>query len=162
MVTYVKGDATKPQGDGKKIIAHVCNDEGGWGAGFVLALDKMSPHPKQSYKQLHETWTDWYGLTFIPLGATQLVGIPESNGGVYVYNMIAQHRTIRNQPRPLCYKSLEVALTKLAETAQQIGASVHMPRIGCGLAGGDWNVVESIINRTLTLRDVDVTVYDLS
>jgi len=50
----------------------------------------------------------------------------------------------------------------LAEIANQIGASVHMPRIGCGLAGGDWNVVESIINRTLTLRDVDVTVYDFA
>src|SRR5262245_8320884 len=36
-ITYVKGDATSPQADGNKIIAHVCNDVGKWGKGFVLA-----------------------------------------------------------------------------------------------------------------------------
>ena len=34
----IKGDATAPQGSGTKIIAHVCNDQGGWGKGFVLAV----------------------------------------------------------------------------------------------------------------------------
>lgn len=35
MITYVTGDATKPVGNGRKIIAHVTNDEGGWGAGLA-------------------------------------------------------------------------------------------------------------------------------
>jgi O-acetyl-ADP-ribose deacetylase (regulator of RNase III) len=161
MVMYVKGDATKPQGDGKKIIAHVCNDEGGWGAGFVLALDRMSPLPRISYLQEYKYWTKNEGLTFIPLGLIQVVSAGHANPDVEVCNMIAQHRTIRNVPKPICYKSLEVALTRLAEEAIEKNATVHMPRIGCGLAGGDWNVVESIINRTLTLRDIDVTVYNL-
>lgn len=38
--TYLKGDATCPQAKGVKIICHVCNDIGGWGKGFVLALSK--------------------------------------------------------------------------------------------------------------------------
>lgn len=157
MVTYVKGDATNPQGDGPKIIAHVCNDEGGWGAGFVLAVDKLSPRPKNFYKNEYAFYAN-AGYAFMPLGVIDVVPV---GGDTYVCNMIAQHRTIRNQPRPLCYKSLEICLTKLAEYAVAEGATIHMPRIGCGLAGGDWNVVESIINRTLTLRDVDVTVYNL-
>jgi hypothetical protein len=49
----------------------------------------------------------------------------------------------------------------VAKIAGYDGATVHMPRIGTGLARGNWEVIESIINRTLTLRDVDVTVYDL-
>lgn len=157
MVKYVKGDATKPIGDGPKIIAHIVNDEGLWGAGFVLAIDKLSPRPKKFYKAEYQFQID-HGMVFMPLGMIDMV---VAGRETYVCNMVAQHRTIRTVKQPICYKSLEVCLTKLAETAIEEGASVHMPRIGCGLAGGDWNVVESIINRTLTLRDVDVTVYDL-
>jgi hypothetical protein len=39
-IQYIAGDATAPIGDGNKIIAHVCNDIGAWGAGFVLAISK--------------------------------------------------------------------------------------------------------------------------
>ena len=42
-INYVIGDATQPIGDGAKIIVHVCNDIGGWGRGFVLALTKKWP-----------------------------------------------------------------------------------------------------------------------
>jgi len=155
MVKYVKGDATKPQGDGKKIIAHVCNDKGGWGAGFVLALNKLSMKPQKLYRNMYERRRDY----FLPLGATQTVYLSDD---LYVLNMIAQHGTVSKlNPQPLCYDALEIALEQLAELAIELGATVHMPRIGCGLAGGSWDVVESIINRTLTLRDVDVTVYDL-
>lgn len=155
MITYVKGDATKPQGDGPKIIAHVCNDEGLWGAGFVLAVDKLSPRPKQWFRDQYKSWIR-LGAAFTPLGQVDFVPIKNDS---YVANMVAQHRTVRTVSKPICYKSLEICLTKVAEYAVSEGASVHMPRIGCGLAGGDWSVVESIINRTL--KDVDVTVYDL-
>jgi len=37
-------------------------------------------------------------------------------------------------------------------------ATVHMPRIGCGLAGGEWSKVEEIINEVMA--DVQVFVYD--
>ena len=39
------------------------------------------------------------------------------------------------------------------------GAGVHMPRIGCGLAGGKWSDVEPLIVDALSMRDVDVVVY---
>ncbi len=39
-IRYVTGDATRPVGDGDKIIVHVCNDIGGLGRGFVAALSK--------------------------------------------------------------------------------------------------------------------------
>jgi O-acetyl-ADP-ribose deacetylase (regulator of RNase III) len=41
------------------------------------------------------------------------------------------------------------------------GATVHMPRIGCGLAGGDWERVETIIQNTLGVAEVPAVVYDL-
>jgi hypothetical protein len=36
-----------------------------------------------------------------------------------------------------------------------------MPRIGCGLAGGQWSEIEPIIERTLLAAGVEVYVYDL-
>lgn len=33
-LTILKGDATSPQAKGPKVIAHVCNDIGGWGKGW--------------------------------------------------------------------------------------------------------------------------------
>ena len=37
-IEYIKADATLPQSEGNIIITHICNDIGGWGKGFVLAL----------------------------------------------------------------------------------------------------------------------------
>jgi O-acetyl-ADP-ribose deacetylase (regulator of RNase III) len=48
----------------------------------------------------------------------------------------------------------------VAEKAKELNASVHMPRIGCGLAGGEWSKVEPIIIETLCKNGVEVTVYD--
>lgn len=38
-------------------------------------------------------------------------------------------------------------------------ASVHMPRIGCGLAGGKWNEIEKIIEKTLIKNKIKVYDY---
>lgn len=156
MITYLTGDATKPVGGGRKIIAHVTNDEGGWGAGFVLALDKMSPEPKKMYQSMHRYWTQSNKLLFLPLGTVNYAKVSDDT---YVANMTAQHRTVRTVAKPICYKSLEHCLKNVSDYARQQGATIHMPRIGCGLAGGDWNVVESIIDDVMYHEDVFV--YDL-
>jgi D-glycero-D-manno-heptose 1,7-bisphosphate phosphatase len=44
-IQYIVGDATHPLGDGNKVIAHICNDIGAWGAGFVLAIATNQPGP---------------------------------------------------------------------------------------------------------------------
>jgi hypothetical protein len=48
----------------------------------------------------------------------------------------------------------------VALEARRLQASVHMPRIGCGLAGGDWEVVGKIVEEELANTGVPVTVYD--
>ena len=47
-IQYRTGDATRPEGDGPKIIAHICNDVGAWGKGFVLALSKRWNTPRSN------------------------------------------------------------------------------------------------------------------
>ncbi|QIN94102.1 hypothetical protein PP459_gp131 [Streptomyces phage Wakanda] len=159
MVTYVKGDATKPQGDGKKIIAHICNDSGRWGAGFVKAISQKSTEPELRYREWYRQ-TKERGDYFLPLGHVQFVSCSAT---ITVANMVAQHGTYsaKYNPHPISYDALEYCLNKVALVAEAENSSVHMPRIGTGLARGNWEVIESVINRTLTLRDIDVTVYDL-
>jgi hypothetical protein len=52
-------------------------------------------------------------------------------------------------------------LKKVAAFAKENNASVHMPRIGCGLAGGAWDKMEPIIEEALIKEGITVTVYDL-
>jgi hypothetical protein len=44
--------------------------------------------------------------------------------------------------------------------AKELSASVHIPRISCGLAGGTWDKIEPLIKTGLSDKHVDVTVYD--
>jgi O-acetyl-ADP-ribose deacetylase (regulator of RNase III) len=93
------------------------------------------------------------------LGEIQIV---HTEGNIWVCNMIAQHKIITHSTvLPIRYEAVEECLMKLAEEALEINASVHMPRIGCGLAGGKWEEIEPIIKRTLLAKNVEVYVFDL-
>ena len=52
-IRYVRGDATVPSAKGVKLIAQVCNDLGGWGKGFVLAVSRRWPGPEAAYRAWH-------------------------------------------------------------------------------------------------------------
>ena len=85
----------------------------------------------------------------------------EVDEDLYVVNMVAQHGIgVQDGQIPLRYDALRECLRQVAELASELDASVHMPRIGCGLAGGDWNHVEMIINQVLCLEGIVVAVYD--
>jgi O-acetyl-ADP-ribose deacetylase (regulator of RNase III) len=150
----LRGDATSPQAKGPKIVAHVCNDLGGWGKGFVLAISRRWPEPERAYRGWHRQRA---GNDF-GLGATQLVQVRTDT---WVANMVAQHgmRTGSKGP-PIRYDAVARCLAAVADHALRLDASVHMPRIGCGLAGGRWERIEPIVIETLVARDVPTTVYD--
>lgn len=153
-ITYVRGDATAPQGKGVKLIVHVCNDLGGWGRGFVLALSRRWPEPEAAYRRWHR---ERAGNDFA-LGAVQFVRVGE---WVWVANLVGQ-RGIRRGSKgvPVRYEAIDAGLALVARKAVELGASVHMPRIGCGLAGGRWERVAPSIEERLVRRGIPVTVYD--
>lgn len=154
-IRYATGDATAPPGSGPRIIAHVCNDIGAWGRGFVMALSKRGPEPEAAYRAWHR---DRASNDFA-LGAVQLVPVHEN---LWVANMVGQHgiRRAGGLP-PVRYDAIGEALGRLGEHAVRLGAAVHMPRIGCGLAGGRWEDIEPLLEKQLSARGVAVTVYDL-
>ncbi len=161
MMHYIRGDATNPIGEGRKLICHICNDIGKWGAGFVLALNKKSSAPMEEYRKWWfngQELDEIYGCTPFKLGEIQLVHLKEQT---WVVNMIAQHniRYDRNNLPPIRYDAVQQCLHKVNELFTVFTFSVHMPRIGCGLAGGTWEKIEPIIAEELKTREVFV--YDL-
>ncbi|MCX5062849.1 Appr-1-p processing protein [Streptomyces sp. NBC_00452] len=92
------------------------------------------------------------------LGAAQFVRVEPY---MWVANMVGQ-RGIRTGSKgvPVRYEAIDAALGRLAQKPTELGASVHMPRIGCGLAGGAWARVEPLITERLVRRGISVTVYD--
>lgn len=154
--TYVIGDATAPMGSGPRIIAHVCNDIGRWGSGFVVAVSKRWAAPEARYR----AWWRKVPDGVLPLGEVQLVDVGRD---LWVANMVAQRGVgmARGAVPPIRYEALARCLREVADAAVAVQASVHMPRIGCGLAGGRWDHVEPIVVAELCERDVKVVVYDL-
>lgn len=157
-ITYYPGDATQPCGQGPVIIAHVCNDAGGWGRGFVKALSARWAQPEKAYR-------DWWKNRHpkgerLPLGAVQMVMVDPIQP-MWVANMIGQHGWSFDPDGnpPIRYAAIGVALRAVAQEAAVKGATIHMPRIGCGLAGGTWDRIEPIIEQMVD--NVDVFVYDL-
>jgi O-acetyl-ADP-ribose deacetylase (regulator of RNase III) len=146
-IYYLKGDATSPIGPGNKVIPHICNDIGAWGAGFVLAISARWKAPERMYRS----------LTNRVLGTVLFVPVEED---ITVANMIAQHNTRPDNEGnyPIRYYAVRECLKEVNRYAVAAGATLHMPRIGCGLAGGTWIEIEKIIEDVVT---VDVYVYDL-
>lgn len=160
-ITYVVGDATNPVGDGPRVIAHVSNDIGAWGAGFSGAISRRWKAPEKDYR-------DWFRMSRREPDAAWAAGLGRNwttriDGDLFVVSMVAQHgiRSTTN-PKPIRYEVLTECLSSLAVFAKWQQASVHMPRIGCGLAGGSWDVVGPLIEDTLVAHGVPVTVYDLA
>jgi O-acetyl-ADP-ribose deacetylase (regulator of RNase III) len=157
-IHYVDGDATRPTGDGNKIIAHIVNDMGKWGKGFVLALSERWPHVEQDYRDWH---AGKHRVPFWP-GTVRLVNAEgNSDKFVYVAHMLAQSgvRSLNSNETLLQYGQLRNCLGILAEYALTLGATVHMPMIGAGLAGGDWEKIEPIILEELADKGVHTVVY---
>lgn len=152
-IEYIKGDATSPQGSENKIIVHVCNDIGGWGKGFVMAISKRWKKPETQYREWFKSKKEF------ELGKVQLVQVEED---LWVANLIGQHKINKdeNGEAPIRYNAIEEGLKTVSEFAKTNNASVHMPRIGCGLAGGKWEMIEPIILKTLSNKNVEVVVYD--
>lgn len=159
-IRYVVGDATDPIGDGPKVIAHVVNDRGWWGRGFVLAVSDRWPEARRQYQRFFQN-ADRDSAGSFRLGVVQFIPV---GGGIEIANMIAQHgvRQRPYSPPPIRYEALASCLSVVGSSAVERKASVHIPRIGCGLAGGSWDVVEPLIVDVLCARGVQVTVYDLA
>lgn len=158
-IHYIIGDATLPieTEAENRLIVHCCNTLGAWGAGFVVPLGRRYPKAKEGYKKFIE---ENKGKSI--LGEVNEVKVADN---IYVENLMGQSFLYKkaNGEIPCNYIAIETGFLKIMENWSNKGNySIHMPRIGCGLAGGDWKTIENIIQRTFVgIANVDAYVYDL-
>jgi O-acetyl-ADP-ribose deacetylase (regulator of RNase III) len=122
--------------------------------GRLRTRSRRWPEPEKAYR----AWYRDRAYNDFGLGAAQFVQVERY---VWVANLVGQ-RGIRTGSKgvPVRYEAIQTALGRLADKAAELGASVHMPRIGCGLAGSRWSRVEPLITERLVTRGTAVTVYD--
>lgn len=145
MVKYKKGDLLEATED---IIAHGCNCSGGFGSGVAGQIAKKWPDVRAAYLKQHNS----YGWE---LGSWQIVDADDK----LVINCATQKKYL---PRGIChadYDAIREVMGHVKKYASHYNFSVAIPKIGAGLAGGDWNVIEGILNEVFS--DYDVTVYEL-
>lgn len=154
-ITYLIGDATTPTGDFPIVVAHVVNDKTpNWGGnGFASAVRRAWPIVQSEFRE----WAERFPREFRLGRVHRVTAAP----GLTFVQMVAQKGYgIATAPR-IRYAALEACLSSLADIATEMGATIHVPRIGAGQAGGNWAIIEELINAKICARGLRVKVYDL-
>jgi O-acetyl-ADP-ribose deacetylase (regulator of RNase III) len=143
MVYMVKGNVFE---SGANIIAHGCNTKGGFGSGVAGAMAEKYPAARNAYisKYKMEGWK---------LGDVQFVLASKS---LVVANCATQNSYM---PRGRChanYSAIRTCMEKVRDFAKDHSYTIAIPKIGAGLAGGDWNKIKTILDEVFV--DYDVTV----
>lgn len=150
MIKEVKGDLLQAP---ENIIGHQVNCQGAMGAGLAAKIKNKYPIVFEKYKWLVEYYNDHKELL---KGECQLIQVGDSK---YVANLFGQFYYGRNGKYTI-YNDLYYALWRLKKKAKKNNLTVALPHgLGCGLAGGDWNIVRNLIDKAF--EDYEVTIYKI-
>jgi len=119
-------------------LIHGCNCFNTWGAGLAKQVKKIYPEAYKADLQTKSgdrnklgTYTTWSGQHFY-----------YNNKNIIVINLYSQYNfgtNIINVDYDAIYRG-----TKLI-AQNYLNTTFALPRIGCGLARGDWNIIKEII-----------------
>ena len=176
MINYIQGDLTKHNFTEKTIVPHVINNHCINGSGVVIAIKKKWPLAIKNVEQ-------WYNdRIFVhyddeldvltkdiddaewELGQVQFSATENKN--VIVANMIGQrypgfYKLCGINFPPINMESVEECIIRVADFCLKTGVkSIVAPKFGSLRAGGDWNVIESMINKWWCDNNISVTVYE--
>lgn len=142
MITYIKGDVLK---SGCTFVAHGVNCQGGFGSGVAGQIKATYPNVAQAYLRKFNR-NGW------KLGEIQVVPTPK---GPTIINCATQDSYGMSDAVHADYKAIRTVMTKLYRLIKGTDSTLAMPKIGAGLAGGNWKTIEKIINDCFP----DITVY---
>lgn len=156
-IEYVSGDILDSlDGEARVLIAHVVPDSTrGWSRfGVGGALARAFPLSASAYR----------GWTLAHISNRQLGNVhltSPANGAPTIASVVAQSGHGPSDRPRLDYEALAVGLSKVASVARELDATVHLPRLGAGQAGGRWDVIQGILVDELASKGVGVVVHTL-
>jgi len=133
---------------GANVIAHGCNTKGGFGSGVAGIMAKKHPSARTSYLSKYRT-EEWQ------LGDVQFV----LSTGVIIANCATQKDYLPRGKRHADYDAIRICMTKVKDFAKEYGYTIAIPKIGAGLAGGDWKIIKKILDEVFA--DYDCAVHYL-
>lgn len=147
MIRYVDGDLVRDAAN-YEVIAHCCNCFCTMGAG-------IAPQIKHKFPEAYEADCKTKSGDESKLGTISFT----ENTTPIVVNLYGQfdYTGRRSGKMDLDYNALRSALKAMRE--KFTGKTFGMPMIGAGLAGGDWNVIERIIEEEMRGEYVTIVRY---
>jgi O-acetyl-ADP-ribose deacetylase (regulator of RNase III) len=123
-------------------IVHGCNAQGVMGSGVALAVKRKYPRAYEDYLRIHLD----HGLV---LG----VAYPYSvSADLVIWNAITQEG-FGAPTRNCSYDAIQTCFEQINETVPRtdVVRELHIPMIGAGLGGGNWEIIREIIEQTVTV-----------
>lgn len=129
MIEYRKGNLLDVTSG---IIIHGCNAQGVMGSGVALSI-------KQKYPQVYED----YKHSGRYLGQSIRTWVSDD---LLVISAITQQNYGRDGRRYVNYAAIAKVFDEAISVASAYDHVLHFPKIGAGLGGGDWRIIEQIID----------------
>ena len=145
-IEYRIGDATKPVDSRPKVIVHCCNNRRAWGLGFVLALSRKWSVTRSTYLNAD-----------MKLGSVSFAQVEDD---IVVANIIGQNGYGR-RGKFVVYEALGKGFESVRSHFKNKEFSVHAPRLGTGLAGGEWSMISKLLETHFCAHGIKVVIYDL-
>lgn len=141
MVIIKKGNILDAE---ENIICHQCNTLGVFGGGLALQI-------KQVYPQVEKD-----AIATAELNTLGIYGLSKINDTQYIANCFSQ-----NEDYTTNYIALRDIFESLKDKCKDNGYTICMPyKYGCGIASGDWSIIESILIDIFDDYDIVVYKYD--
>jgi O-acetyl-ADP-ribose deacetylase (regulator of RNase III) len=166
----IEGNLITMAKEGKfDVISHGCNCLSNMGAGIAPQMAKEFGCDEFKMEKLGPTIDKLGCIDYETLyweDDKRWTKYPDENGKwatikLTVVNSYSQYKYGKNHSdgvqRPLDYEALTLCMRKINETFK--GKHIGLPKIGCGLAGGSWDMVKKIIQKELCDCDVTVVIY---
>lgn len=131
------------------VIAHSANNKGVMGSGVAKAIIAKYPQVKQDYT------IEYQRSGALPLGKVVL----SWEEGILIYTIVGQDGYGYDGSVYVDYNALKQGFRSINTESDQLFTELAMPKIGAGLGGGDWQVIEKIIKEVFTNKKV--IVYEL-
>ena len=153
IIRYVHGNILEPKNGGDRIICQMVNDKAmKWGGGVARQVASKFPDAEAHYSK-----------EILQVPRSERLGrvvFSHLNPKLQIASIVAQQGFGRSLFPRIRYSALERGLEQVAQRAIESNASVHMPRIGTGVAGGEWDTVQEMIDEVMVRAGLTVTVYD--
>ena len=136
------------------VICHGCNCFRTMGKGIASQIKRVFPEAYEVDKETHTGDAS-------KLGNFTYATIRRPKGPITVVNAYTQYRYNSRYgmtKQHVDYNAVENVFKKIKETFH--GLRIGYPKIGAGLANGDWRIISKIINRELEGEDHTLVVLD--